>query len=128
MEAQTATRPRTTPAVCGGATRHLSAAEPAFGLDVTAEVAHKACAGFLRAYPHDPALKARLFAGLVRRITAHIRWLYREEPAGEPHRARWLADLRAWQAARRDIRRVLAAQQAEAAAAARGAADWREAA
>src|SRR5919199_5252502 len=125
---QIAAQPRAVPVVCGGATRHLPAAEPAFGLDVTAEVAHEACAGFLGAYPHCPALKARLIAGLVRRITAHIRWLYREEPAGEPHRARWLADLRAWHAAPRDIRRVLAAQQAEAAAVAQDVADWREAA
>src|SRR5689334_19616987 len=125
---QIAAQPRAIPAVCGGATRHLPAAEPAFGLDVTAEVAHEACASFLRAYPHHPPLKARLIAGLVCRITAHIRWLCREEPASALHRTRWLADLRAWQAARRDIRRVLAAQQAEAAVAARDAADWREAA
>src|SRR5919199_1739211 len=97
---QIAAQARAIPAVCGGATRHLPAAEPAFGLDVTAEVAHEACAGFLRAYPHCPALKAHLLVDLVRRITAQIRWLYREGPREEPHRARWLANLRAWQAAR----------------------------
>src|SRR4051812_22162960 len=42
---QISARPRAVPAVCGGATRHLPAAEPAFDLDVTAEVAHEACAG-----------------------------------------------------------------------------------
>ena len=125
---QIAAQARAIPAVCGGATRHLPAAEPTFGLDGTAEVAHEACAGFLRAYPHDPELKAYLLADLVRPITAQIRWLYREEPAGEPHGACWLADLRAWQAARCDIRRALAAQRTEAAAVARDVADWREAA
>jgi hypothetical protein len=124
---QIAAQPKAIPGAHGGATRHLPAAEPAFGLDVTAEVAHEACAGFLRAYPHCPALKAHLIAGLVRRITAQIRWLYREEPAGEPHRAHWLADLHAWQAARRNIRRALAAQQAEVDAVAQNA-GWREAA
>src|SRR4051812_5306081 len=114
MEARTTARPRTTPAVCGGVTRHLPAAEPAFDPEVTARDAREVCAGFLRAYPRHPALKAHLVADLVRRIPAHIRWLCREEPAGEPHRARWQANLRAWQAARRDIRLVLAAQQAEA--------------
>src|SRR5690349_21104928 len=124
----TAARPRSLLATCGGATRHLPAAKPAFDPEVAAGEAREACAGYLRAYPHHPALTAHLLADLVRRITAQIRWLYREEPAGEPHCACWLADLHAWQAARRDIRRALAAQQAEAAATAQDVADWREAA
>src|SRR4051794_25671842 len=110
MDAQTApTSPA--PDYWGRATRYLPAAKPAFEPDSAAQVALDACAGFIRAYPKAPSLRAHLVADLALRTTAQVRWLLREEPAGEPHHALWLANVQAWIAARRIIRQALAAQQ-----------------
>src|SRR3954447_14396531 len=124
MDAQTAlTSPAT--AYWGQAVRSLPAAKSAFEPDAVAQIALDACAGLIRAYPSARNLRAHLVADLARRTTAQIRWLLREEPAGEPHHALWLANVRAWIAARRIIRQALAAQQA---AISLDLTDWREAA
>jgi hypothetical protein len=124
---QTAARPRTLSAVCGRASQFLPAAKSTFDPEATAQVAIDECAGIIWAYPKAPILRAHLLALLSRRITAKVRWLLCEEPAGEPHCARWLRNLHAWLSARRHVRHALAVHQAAAREAVSKAAEFQEA-